>query len=219
MSEDTKRKISLAKKGVPRPEEVRRKISQSHLGKPRSDDTRQKISTSNHQKPKTLTHRYNISVGRTGIQHSDETKRKIGLAVSATKQRLRRQKLAARAAAAAEAATADLRPAFFVGDVESSGENSVRVADASSDDEGSYDTNGLLNMLELEKAVIEVTSLRNALSAWMDAYEARNGRKPNLTEASETHPQVYGKFVRYVALRELVRRSSLAIGHTPVSWE
>lgn len=47
---------------------------------------------------------------------------------------------------------------------------------------------------------------------------AEYGRKPDLTEASETNPIVYGRFVRYVALRELVRRSSLVIGSTPVSW-
>jgi hypothetical protein len=48
---------------------------------------------------------------------------------------------------------------------------------------------------------------------------AEHGRKPNLTETSETHPYVYAKFARYVALRELVRRSSLAIGESPVSWD
>ena len=47
---------------------------------------------------------------------------------------------------------------------------------------------------------------------------AEFGRKPDLTEASETHPLVYGRFVRYVALRELVRTSSLLAGQTPVSW-
>jgi hypothetical protein len=76
----------------------------------------------------------------------------------------------------------------------------------------------ILNSLELEKAVIEVTALRRQLTAWMDAYEKKFGRKPDLTEASELSPLVYGRFVRYVALRELVRTSSLLIGQTPVSW-
>lgn len=75
-----------------------------------------------------------------------------------------------------------------------------------------------MNALELEKAIIEVTALRRQLTAWMDAYENKFGRKPDLTEASETHPLVYGRFVRYVALRELVRTSSLLIGSTPVTW-
>jgi len=47
---------------------------------------------------------------------------------------------------------------------------------------------------------------------------AEYGKKPNLTEASEEHPMVYARFVRYVALRELVRRSSLAIGQSPVVY-
>lgn len=48
---------------------------------------------------------------------------------------------------------------------------------------------------------------------------AEFGRKPDLTEASEAHPIMYGRFVRYVAVRELVRRSSLAIGQSPVVWD
>ncbi len=38
----------------------------------------------------------------------------------------------------------------------------------------------------------------------MDAYENKYGGKPDLTETSESHPHVYGRFVRYVALMELV---------------
>ena len=131
-------------------------------------------------------HRLRISQSRQRFVQSAETRTKIAITVKATKQKLKRERLAVRAAKAAEAATADLRP--------------------------------LLDPFALEKAVIELTSLRRVLTSWMDAYERKYGRKPDLTEASETHPLVYGRFARYVALRELVRRSSLAIGSTPVSW-
>lgn len=76
----------------------------------------------------------------------------------------------------------------------------------------------ILDEIELEKAVLEVTRLRDELTSWMDAYERETGRKPDLTETSETMPKVYGRFVRYVALRDLVRRSSIRMGTTPVVW-
>jgi hypothetical protein len=195
-----------------------------------------------------IVHRLRISQARQKVVQSEETRQKISIAVTATKRSLKKQRLAARAAEAAEAATADLRPAFSsiylgkLGSTSSSGSSrsstdenrtSDGYADYSGDGgaysgsegESDYEDGGYvqaepvtLDALELEKAVIEVTALRRQLTAWMDAYEKKFGRKPDLTEASETHPLVYGRFVRYVALRELVRTSSLLIGSTPVSW-
>lgn len=109
-------------------------------------------------------HRYNIAIGRQGITHSPETKAKISAAVSATKRKLRRQRLAARAAAFAEEATADLRPAFAMA---STGEADGDEEDMADSEEAPLQ----LDMLELEKLVIEVTALRRQLTAWMDAYE------------------------------------------------
>ena len=164
--------------------------------------------------------------------------------------------MAARAARAAEAATADLRSAYFT----SRPSSPIRDNNESYDDEYEYDDDDeddsdvdeeneeeelvLLDPLELEQAVIEFTALRRQLTSWMDAYEnstfffvlfllctyihppthiyiqiAEFGKKADLTEASETHPLVYGRFVRYVALRELVRRSSVVLGSSPVTWE
>ncbi len=188
-------------------------------------------------------HRLRLSKARQGIVQSEETRRKISLAVAFTKRSLKKQRLAARAAEAAEAATADLRPAFsgiYSGSTGGSTSTSRDWAEGGSgySSGGEYSDGGgaysgsegesdyeeerietiILNPMELEKAVIEVTALRRQLTAWMDAYEKKFGRKPDLTEASETHPLVYGRFVRYVALRELVRTSSLMIGSTPVSW-
>ena len=221
MSEETKRKISLAKKGKKMSEEVRRKISQSHVGLRHSQETRKKISLGMMARgSKSLSHRYNMALSHSGKSHSEETRMKM----SATKQRKRSQRLAARAALAAEEATADLRSVFasIDGDGEDDEEEDQPRGERSEENvdmDGRAGQPGLLDMLGLERAVLELTSLRNDLTKWMNAYDARYNRKPDLTETSETHPQIYGKFVRYVALRELVRRSSIELGESPVTWD
>lgn len=68
---------------------------------------------------------------------------------------LKRERLAARAEEAAQAATADLKSAF--------------TTPEASDDKGEE---MVLDSIELEKAVIEVTALRRQLTTWMNAYEA-----------------------------------------------
>ena len=100
-----------------------------------------------------------------------EVCQRIGTSVSVTKQRLRRERLAARAAAAAEAATADLRPAFAY----SSG--SATASEGESGGEYDYESQSeedeflVLDMLELEKSVIELTALRRQIASWMNAFE------------------------------------------------
>ena len=39
----------------------------------------------------------------------------------------------------------------------------------------------------------------------MAAYEATHGRKPSLPETADLNPDMYRAFVRYVALREMLR--------------
>lgn len=182
-------------------EETKRKIAASKKGKQQSEETKQKISKAMTSRSLSIAHRYQIAQSKRGKSHSKETREKISRAVSSTKAMLRKQRLAERAASVAAAATADLRPAFF------------------SDSGMQEDEDDLiLDMMELEKAVIEVTMLRDQLTMWMEAYENKYGRKPDLTETSESHPNVYGKFVRYVALREIVRQSSMRIGSSPAIW-
>ncbi len=156
-------------------------------------------------------HRYQIAKSKMGSSHSKETREKIARAVSSTKQMLRKQRLAHRAAVAAEAATADLRPSLAAGGI-------VAREDVE-DGRMSHDGDVLDSTIELEKAVIEMNVLRNQLTNWMKAYEKKYGKKPDLTETSESHPHVYGRFVRFVAYKELVRRTSLKLGQSPVSWE
>lgn len=150
-------------------------------GQKQSEETKQKISSSKRKYGTLpLSHRFSISQGKSGTQHSDETKRKIGLAVSTTKRKLRKERLAQRAAIAAEEATADLRHKKVFAS-QSNTTTSEEDYDDDNDNDGydSYDDEDnleeeeelVLDMLELEKTVIELTSLRTQLSAWMDAYE------------------------------------------------
>jgi len=121
---------------------------------------------------------------------------KIADSVKTTKRRLRRERLAARAAAMAEEATADLRPAFSA-----SRDSDISSDDEEGDEEDAFtdadpDETVLTDRLKFEKSVMELVALRRQLSAWMAAYEEQFGRKADLTLAAEEHPQVYGLFVR-----------------------
>eukprot|EP00890_Picochlorum_soloecismus_P001671 jgi/Picsp_1/2504/NSC_00735-R1_---NA--- len=205
--EKPKRMVAKQKRR-PMSDETKKKIAAAKKGKLRSEETKQKISLSMTKRRLSLGHRYQISLGRKGKKHSLETRLKIANNVSSTKRMLKRQKLAERAAAAAEEATADIRNSF---------EHRNLYSDQECSEDNLEAENLLDDMIELEKAVIEVTALRNQLTAWMDAYENKYGGKPDLTETSESHPHVYGRFVRYVALRELVRESSLKLGESP-AW-
>ena len=171
------------------------KIAAARRGRRQSEETRCKISAKMSDRTLPLSHRLRIAEGRKDRYHSEETRRAISDAVRSTKLRLKKERLADRAARAAATATADLRTRPLAAD------DSL-----------------ILDMIELERAVVEVTRLREELTSWMDAYEVKFGRKPDLTETSETNPVVYGRFVRYVALRDLVRRSSIETGGTPVVW-
>jgi hypothetical protein len=194
-----KQKESGKKKTTRRPmsQETKDKIAAAKRGQRQTSETKAKISEAMRDRSLSLPHRLRISEGRKGYYHSAETRQIISDSVRATKKKLKRERLADRAARAAVAATADIRSRTLTMD----------------------DGDGVLvDMIELEKAVVEVTRLRDELTSWMEAYEAKYGRKPDLTETSETMPSVYGRFVRYVALRDLVRRSSVEMGRTPVVW-
>jgi hypothetical protein len=48
---------------------------------------------------------------------------------------------------------------------------------------------------------------------------AAHGRKADLSETAESNPDVYARFVRYVALRELVRKMDGDQVGSIVKWE
>lgn len=232
--------MAESKKGRQVSEETRRKIAESRRGRTMSEETRRKISESMKSKsftkgksltaiflrrdslflkdkfPRTVSpteHRLKLSEAKTGVALPQSIRRKIAISVSNTKQRLRRERLAARAAAAAEAATADLRKAFSSS--RDDGDNDEDIEDGNTNgaigiEEVEDNEEVLLDAFELERAAVELASLRSRLTGWMNNYENKYGRMPDLTEASETHPAIYALFVRYVALRDLVRRSSVA---------
>lgn len=198
--ESTSDREAIQKKRRPMSEETKRRIAASKRGKQQTEETKQKISDAMKRRTLSIGHRFRIAESKRGRCHSPDTREKIARAVSSTKTMLKKQRLAERAASVAAAATADLRPAFFDSGIQEEEDDLI------------------LDTIELEKAVIEVTMLRDQLTLWMEAYENKHGRKPDLTETSESHPHVYGRFVRYVALREIVRQSSMRIGSSPAIW-
>lgn len=82
-SNDTRAKMSVAKKGKPgnpHTEESKRKISNANKGKTMplvSNETRQKLSESHKGLVKSEEHRKNLSIANTGKSPSEETRRKI----------------------------------------------------------------------------------------------------------------------------------------------
>lgn len=130
-------------------QETKDKIAEARRGQRQSDETRAKISSAMTDRSLSLSHRLRISEGRKEHYHSEETRRAISDAVRSTKLRLKKQRLADRAARAAVAATADLRAGTLV-----------------AADEGQL----IVDMIELESAVVEVTRLREELTSWMEAY-------------------------------------------------
>lgn len=63
--------------------------------------------------------------------------------------------------------------------------------------------------LARERAVIELSRLRQEVFAWMRAFEEQHGRKPTLPETADINPPIYQKFVRFMALRDALRASDI----------
>lgn len=78
-SEESKRKISESKKGIPRSEETKKKMSESMIGKHHSEETKKKIGEASKGKTHKCTDevKQKMSEMKKGICHSDETKKKI----------------------------------------------------------------------------------------------------------------------------------------------
>ena len=76
-TEETKRRLSEAKKGKPKSDETRRKLSESHKGKQASEETKRKLSEvhkGNHPSEET---RQKMSEAQKGKHKSEEWRRKI----------------------------------------------------------------------------------------------------------------------------------------------
>jgi len=77
VSEETRRKIIDAQKGIPKSKESCKKMSESHKGKIHSEETRKKISDSNKGKKLSDEHIQRLKEFNTGKKVSDETKAKL----------------------------------------------------------------------------------------------------------------------------------------------
>lgn len=160
-------------------EEAKRRMSEKKKGYVMSEEHRKAISEAKKGNKLSLAHRYKISSAMKGRELTAEHRQKLGNAVSATKQRLRRNRLGEFAAAAASAATKDLLPVFSQfedgGSTDSDGYTSATDDDEEESMFGAVvDHTVVLNDWGMkEKAVIEMVALRDKLSKWMADYEQR----------------------------------------------
>ncbi|KAL6779086.1 hypothetical protein ACKKBF_B18820 [Auxenochlorella protothecoides x Auxenochlorella symbiontica] len=175
--------------------------------KPLSLEHRQKISQANSGRTFTLNHRYNLSQCRMGTTHTEEVRKKISAAMRLSHAKRRQKAEAARAASGVQMleleATLMRRhdPAHqnLPSLLELLGPQELRDIAA-----GGGGTEGM-RALARERLVMSVTSLRHELSAWMQAQAAERGAAPSMRATASSHPAVYAKFVRFVALKQALR--------------
>lgn len=177
--EVTVSKASNGRKGLKHSIDTLRRISRSQSGKVHSEETRQKMSQARLGWKPTLETRAKMAEAKLGRTLEPETKDKIGRKVSETKQMLRKKHLS---------------PAL---DAEIPLQNSFLSAE------------NLTQEIAREKAVVEMQELRRELAKWMQEYEALHGVKTTIEQVSTSNPDMYRKFVRFVALRELIRQSDV----------
>jgi group I intron endonuclease len=95
MSEESKRKMSIAKKGIKLSIEHRQKIGEANKGNKRSKEAVLKTALGNTGKKRNDESKLKMSISATGHKHSNESKLKIGLALknriysNETKEKLR----------------------------------------------------------------------------------------------------------------------------------
>ena len=77
LSDETKQKISAARKGKPHSEETKQKIREGNLGKKRSEDTKHKISAAHKGMPCSEDIKQKIREGNLGKKLSEEHKQKL----------------------------------------------------------------------------------------------------------------------------------------------
>lgn len=196
----------VKRKRPPVSAETREKMAAARRGRTHSPETKQKMSEAAKDRKLSLSHRFSIANGHLGLTHSPETRAKIARTERATKRRLRQQRLLelqARAGGSEDGAG----PAALALVPEASPAELAAAA-------------LLTKELAREKAVIEMMDTRLWLSRWMDAFKKEHDYQPTLPETSSSHPEVYAKFVRYVALREMVRQAEKdGPDSYPVLWE
>ncbi|RMZ55209.1 hypothetical protein APUTEX25_005487 [Auxenochlorella protothecoides] len=142
-----------------------------------------------------------------GTTHTEEVRKKISAAMRLSHAKRRQKAEAARAASGVQMleleATLMRRhdPAHqnLPSLLELLGPQELRDIAA-----GGGGTEGM-RALARERLVMSVTSLRHELSAWMQAQAAERGATPSMRATASSHPAVYAKFVRFVALKQALR--------------
>lgn len=74
--------------------------------------------------------------------------------------------------------------------------------DSEDDDDFSLDPS---SSLDLERAVAELSGLRAEVAAWISAFSAASGGVAPTRADAERSPQIYRKFIRFIALQDFVR--------------
>jgi hypothetical protein len=152
-------------------------MSQARTGYKHTEETKKKIADSRKGSNHTPLTRTKMAQSKLGHSVDDDTRARISQSLMETKRKLRVQRL----------------------ESNNTGTNSTTINPIYGD------TSMLTENMVREKAIVEMQVLRRELAEWMQEFEKRHGERPNLEETSSTHPDVYAKFVRYVALREYVR--------------
>ncbi len=92
-SEETRKKMSKVRKGVPKSEETRKRMSEAQKGRVNSESTRKKISDSKKGKHLSEEIKSRMSNTRKGRQHSLETRKRMSEAAGKRWKKCREKKL------------------------------------------------------------------------------------------------------------------------------
>eukprot|EP00803_Ostreobium_quekettii_P000869 evm.model.scf_84.7 EVM.evm.TU.scf_84.7 scf_84:96485-97390(+) len=202
LTEEHERKISLAMRG--------KKKARGEEARVLSAEARAKMSAKRRGRKPNLGGRHTaaakaaISAANTGLVRSEETRAKLSAALKG-----RRHSLATRAKMSAshvgvkyDAATlakksASLR-AFHARNRGGSDARRDRPKRAPRPREPP-------DAFVLERALLEVASLRREVMDWMALWAMDHDTKPNLGDMLEASPETHAKFMRFLALRDFVR--------------
>jgi len=161
--------------------ETRQRMSQARTGYKHTEETKKKIADSRKGSNHTPLTRTRMAQSKLGHSIDDDTRARISQSLRETKRRHRLQR------------------------IESNNNNDDGSANKTAINPIYGDTSMLTENMVREKAIVEMQVLRRELAGWMQEFEKRHRERPDLEQTSSTHPDVYAKFVRYVALREYVR--------------
>lgn len=167
----------------PHSPEVRQKISDSMKARKRAPEHCQRISEAKRGHQHSLGTRYAMHAAAVGRRQSAETRIKI----SRRMKEIHAQRKTTKRNAQPSGGSAPARPSTMA---------TQQLADP-----GQKRGAGLV----MERAVQEMMQLRQEIARFMAQHEQKYGVKPKLEETERSSPELYDKFVRFVALQDYVR--------------